>query len=565
MNSHNENQITIERVSAFKKNRSLPGNAGQIDLNCPEVILNDFRNLLRNTPMLGCSFYNPYTNQIETLPDNADELTARHLQILARNERNNITGVMNTGLYTANLDDYQIAYLRTLVKATNVAGLVDVHSWGGYGQPVQRFEEPIKMIVVDQAGFQWQNDFCNTGGMFFYPDDPVSLPKEYTEWQQKAFHSLYGRDRPKVPSKDSLDVKWWTIMPDGSGRIHTVQGKVDLNLLSNAFAAEFNQAWDAVVQQGQYLDKNDKINFKFLKAGLGFFCENIVKHQDNWDTNQNSLEHARLKGILQVLQQIAMLDEPERRKAIGKIKRLELPYSGLQGASKPFQDTLNAIQKTTEALGLEWGGTPKEDVFVEREGYVNACTNCGDPHAMTGNEGGYSSVDAAMSSNANLDVLNVAFNPHAQHKNIPLGAVPVLSNLNVNIDKDMTDAQKKKKFLAQLVIALKNPECKRADILKEFEEMKSRSRSSKYAYIHTSSNPVLDKMRLFFKSKANNEDNFWHTNTYQTAIKLMKDAYLAKRGDDSIVDSVKENEFIDYVRGNAIIHSSTTSTRNSFK
>lgn len=93
--------VYIERVAAYDNFKAVrqPVNAGAVQLNCPPQILQAFQNLLRGTPILGATFINPYTGQPETFPADPNQLTARHLQILARNEQSNTNGIMNTVLY----------------------------------------------------------------------------------------------------------------------------------------------------------------------------------------------------------------------------------------------------------------------------------------------------------------------------------------------------------------------------------------------------------------------------------------------------------------------------------
>ena len=101
----------------------------------------------------------------------------------------------------------------------------------------------------------------------------------------------------------------------------------------------------------------------------------------------------------------------------------------------------------------------------------------------------------------------------------------------------------------------------RANLLDLFAEIKYPN--GKYHIIHEQRNPTFDKIRLSFKSNKNpNENDFWHTATYQKAVKLLKKSYLSKVGDDSDKDRQAEaNAFIDYIRGNAPIHAKTTTTR----
>ena len=245
---------------------------------------------------------------------------------------------------------------------------------------------PQKTIVIDQSGFQWQGDLRNTGGLFFYPTASASQA-EYTQWQNDMHLAMYGVPRPSSQTK-VLDVQW-----------NGVHGRLDLEGVTYGIQKEFLQALDAAVAQGQNLLPTERINFKFLKAGMGFFASGL--HFQG--TNQQRLEEARLQGILYALRSIREMPPLERAAAIGLVGRIELPFSGTT-------NIISDIQAAVVALGLEWGGTPTEDAYTPRPGWVNATTNCGDPHAMIGNEGGHQSVDAAMASNAYLDHLNAGFN-----------------------------------------------------------------------------------------------------------------------------------------------------------
>ena len=417
-----EDRITIQQVQAFKMHAAAAEeeqtldnypSAAQVQLNCPDAILTEFKNLLRDTDILGCSFMNPYSKIMETLPTNADDLTARHLQVLARNEISNTDGVMNTDLYQGKLTKHQIAQLRCLVKATTVAGMVLADASGGFHCPIVPFDPPERMILVDQSGLQWQGDLRNTGGMFFYPDeDQVGLPLDYAQWQSRMFQSIYGHPRPTEPSTTHSHV-----IANWCG----VSGRLDLKLVAFAIEAEFRQALDAVVSQGSFLEDDELINFKFLKAGMGFFAEGLGDDKEL----RAALEHARLQGILQALKGIALLSTEDRQAALGKIKRIELPYSKFSFTNDPYPKdspqiaTLEEIKTAAKALGLKWGGTPNKDALAKRKGYVNACTNASDPHAMIGNEGGHASVDASITTNAKAHHLNAGFNSTMQLRSSP--------------------------------------------------------------------------------------------------------------------------------------------------
>src|SRR5690606_26696662 len=93
-----------------------------------------------------------------------------------------------------------------------------------------------------------------------------------------------------------------------------------------------------------------------------------------------------------------------------------LPFS----ANPPQTDDILArIENLTQKLGLDWGGADNKDALAPQEGYVNATTNCADPHAMIGNEGRYGSIDAMLSTNADLACFNPAYNDTIQVRTSP--------------------------------------------------------------------------------------------------------------------------------------------------
>ncbi len=401
--------LSVLRVQAFRAS-PIPEaiDSVAVQLNCPEHILLAFQDLLRNSRLLGTSFQNPYTTRREQFPTDVRQLTARHLQILARNEAVNTTGVMNTTLYHDLLNHEEIATIRCLVKATTVAGVTYATHTGGFpGGVAVLLPTPQKTIVIDQLGLQWQGDLANTGGLFFYPSH---FPPRYREWQDNTYRAIYGIQRSENPSANSLNVVW-----------NGVSGRLDLDSVAYAIEKEFSQALDAVVAQGRNLLALERINFKFLKAGMGFFASGLRLSP----ADQARLEEARLHGILQALRGLNALPQTEQHTALGKIGRIELPFSRINIRNVGVLDEIRVL---VEALGLEWGGTLPEDVYAPRQGWVNAATNCGDPHAMIGNEGGYRSVDAAMTMNAYLDHLNVGFNTQVTLRTSPsLHPAPVLA------------------------------------------------------------------------------------------------------------------------------------------
>jgi len=361
---------------------------------CPEHVLRAFQALMeKHTAFLGRSFYNPYTNEREQIPETASDLTARHLQMFARNESYNVSGVMQETLYHKFFSSDEIATLRALVKETTVVGSVQMHSYGGY--PSSHNNLPVKLqcsmdvILVEQSGLQWQGDLRNTGGMFFYPQSQDSDQK-YSAWQEEMYQSLYGIDRPKV-SNNTMKVTWKI------GREKPLEGVIDLDSLALGFKSEFLLAMRSLAIHDESSTSLSKpIHFRFLKAGMGFFCEGIAAARSS---NLQSLEIARLTGILAALKEIEKVPSEERHYMIGAIRALELPFSDMQ--ADDGKKLLVEIAAALNPLGITWAGAGSIDALapLKDSAYRLATTTCGDPHAVFGNEGGYNSVDAMIATN----------------------------------------------------------------------------------------------------------------------------------------------------------------------
>ncbi|ARB92875.1 hypothetical protein [Legionella longbeachae] len=385
----------------------------------PESVLEGFQAIIKESSLCGQEFYNPFTEEMERFPEHPTEFTVRHLQFLARNESSNVSGIMDCSLYGGLLTEDQIARIRCLVKGSAVVGKVTATKAYGFGRKVEELPKPEDVIVIDQIGLQWQGDLRNTGGMFFYPQDSEieKLPKNYAAWQNDMFFQMYGVERRDQPSKEnSLELQWGPSL-DSDLR---VRGVLDLDGVRWGIMHEFHQALAGLVNYSHTLSEDSNpINFKFLKAGMGFFSAGLYDLDFNYPLTalQNDglaqVELARLKGILSALESYPSDTN------FGKVRRLNLPFSAQvpdnasPEVANQYGIILKAIKNECRRLNLEWGTDRVEDALAPVPGYINAVTNCADPHALIGNEGKYSSVDAAISSNIpNIHLLNSAYNVH---------------------------------------------------------------------------------------------------------------------------------------------------------
>lgn len=395
----------LEKVQAHKTHLSpdaFPDMATSTRIYYRPETLSAFQFFMRDSKLLNTRFYNPYLNDYETFPADFRDLTARHLQIIARNEAVNVTGFMKTELYQG-LSANQIASIRCLVKECIIAGKTFATHVGGYpfGRSVQRtLDMSTECIVVDQSGLQFQDDFRNSGGLYFYPDDSGNrhLPEDYLHWQNDTWKLVHGTTRPKTAGDANVQVEWTAY-----GK--KVTGKLNLAALEASFQREFQDS--LYVTQEEAVSANKKVDFRFLRAGLGFFSSGLSKLPVE-------IEIARLKGILSVL-------EKAHPQELNFIQSLMLPHTeGIfltyPEKRKELEALFNQIEKQTKRLNISWAGAGMEDY---KAGGFFSTTNCADPHAAIGNEGGQSSVDASFYTNMKLIGFNPGFNRNMQLAEMP--------------------------------------------------------------------------------------------------------------------------------------------------
>ena len=408
-------QVNAARMSGFDVPE--PGVGQKSHLNCPAPILAAFKQTLTGADGLnilgGVVLNNPNGGPNVTLPTNISDLTPLHLQLLARNEAVNTDGFMKTELYQGLLDADQIARIRCLVKATNTSTVTRVHTIGGYPDgvsPAIQGTPNNTTVVIDQAGLQWQGDYRNTGGLFFYPRNPSDprLPDGYAAWQNEMYQAMYGQYRPVESSANFMEVTW-----DTKNSNQNVRGRIDLDGVEMAISAEFSQAMAAAALQTR--GSTQPVNFKFLKAGMGCFAEGIASASSR---ELARLEVARLKGIEQALINLSQLEPLARERMLGAVRAIELPFSASYDSDATA--VLGRIKSLVTNMRLQWMGAEPKDALTLRPGYINALTNCGDPHAMIGNEGWYGSVDAMIRTNCDTTIshCDAWINPYiTQHDN----------------------------------------------------------------------------------------------------------------------------------------------------
>ncbi len=93
--------FTLRKSASFRKLESQTNQLENSTLftSVSKEVIQEFRETVQGTKILGAPYINPYTNKNETFPHNPSEFNSKHLQILARNESSNTTGIYNFRLY----------------------------------------------------------------------------------------------------------------------------------------------------------------------------------------------------------------------------------------------------------------------------------------------------------------------------------------------------------------------------------------------------------------------------------------------------------------------------------
>jgi hypothetical protein len=287
------------------------------------------------------------------------ELSLIHLTMLARNEPHNTSGLIHFKNYEPAINDKSVIYaLKDLVRQCVIVGKDETTHFGGYprNKPVKQSEN---IYLADLIGLQFQ-DKCNTGRLVLIADN---LPKGVLD--DFIFKNVVG-EKKKLYEEVCEEV-----YNKASSRFIKYEDVYFDTVAYKKFVA------NDVLITGLALNEiaNEELNFKFLKYGTGFFAGRYLLRQ--------ILNQHINKGIANGLD---LLFSSKNQKWI---KAVELPFYDKD------QDIINICEKH----GIECKFSTDDALKRTHPSFVTATTNCADPHAMAGNEMGYSSVDASIAEN----------------------------------------------------------------------------------------------------------------------------------------------------------------------
>lgn len=300
------------------------------------------------------------------------------LQILiaiARSEESNVTGVIAFEQYNG-ISREAIIALRDIVKHCVMVGKDRATHFGGYPQNGNKPQKLGKDVyIIDLPGLQFQ-ELNNTGRHVLLSKEDT-LPKGLLD--ETIFNKTVGQS--KASFKEAQKDKTGRFI---SGSFIGEQVLFDSYAYHAFVAQDFLLSAQALIAQAQ---EGESLNFKFLKYGAGFFAENLEGEA------KDKLSYHLAMGIMKGVQRL--FDAPASKRQ--NIKRIELPFFNPE-ADKEVAKTLKQIKALCELNSIEFSST-NDDALAQTSKYITATTNCSDPHAPTGNEMNFGSVDAAIAEN----------------------------------------------------------------------------------------------------------------------------------------------------------------------
>ena len=316
------------------------------------------------------------------------------LWFITRNESENVTGVIKTQLYTG-FSRELILTLKDLIRQCQILGVVKASRYGGYPahvNPIIQTKEQ-KMIVCDLIGLQFQQPE-NTGRLVLVSKPGKALPAGALD--STMFKALVGEDQLPYAQAAQDQQRYARVRCFGRDRLF------DRKAYQAIVAADIRLYAQTVNEMA-----DTSINLKFLRYGCGFFAGDV----------QQVVEANFLEGVRQGLQDFFNSGNHQN------IQSIELPFTPTEAPGYGLATQKQKIIELCEAFGKTIRFTMNDALFPHPGGLMTATTNCADPHAPTGNEMQYGSVDAAIAENieGKLDSFCPLLNSEMQIDIVSLG------------------------------------------------------------------------------------------------------------------------------------------------
>ena len=282
-----------------------------------------------------------------------NDLTLKDLIMFARNEASNVSGIINFKLFCPLIQDKAVIYsLKDLVRQCVIIGRDITTHYGGYGsgKPIPHEKE---VVLIDLIGLQFQRKY-NSGRLVLIGDHLEEGPLD-----ELIFKNVVGQTKKTVEE----------VREDRTGRFIETR-----DCYFDTFAYEMFVANDLLLV---CLALNrmhiPEVNLKFLKYGTGFFAGPY------YDILEKHISRGVYRGMK------ALFESSTNR----NIRSFEFPFY------KSNPQIMSLCAKYSIDCRFSFDDALKQP----HPNLMTATTNCADPHAVTGNEMGYSSVDAAIAQN----------------------------------------------------------------------------------------------------------------------------------------------------------------------
>lgn len=312
---------------------------------------------------------------------------------IARIEKANTSGIIKFEQYKG-INKETIIALRDLVKHCGIVGKDLATHYGGYPANVAIHELNQEVYICDLSALQFQATY-NTGRHVLISEKDI-FPKGSLD--NEIFEHTVGEK--KLSFQEAKE--------DKTGRfLKGIFGNEPVLFDTKAYQAfvvqDFILSAIALNSQAKLATPRDELNFKFLKYGTGFFSAGLSGEA------KDKLSENLTMGVLKGIQQLVNLPAEQR----SQIKRIELPFYS-DSHNKKITAILKKISTLCDRNGIEFATTIEDALAPTSQRYKTATTNCSDPHAPTGNEMNYGSVDASIAENLKRKGNN--FNPICNSK-----------------------------------------------------------------------------------------------------------------------------------------------------
>lgn len=304
-----------------------------------------------------------------TITETFNEHSLIMLERIARNERSNVTGVINASLYS-DIKDTRILYsIRDLVRQCVVAGVDSCSRCGGYGCSKET-QTMSRCYICDLAALQFQQPYNSGRLVLIQEDEPYEgilddLIFERVVGERKlTFQEVTAA--VQGDASETTEMRKRYIHHDGFGMPSMKTCFLDTYAYSSFVKKDVILSGLAICQTASTHHPEDKICFKFLKYGTGFFA-GIFGY---------ALDRLILSAVLDGLEELF-----KKTETLNVIKHVELP----------FYKSDNTNDKRIASIHSEYGvrittGTNDALKATKEKDLVIATTNCGDNHVVCGNK-----------------------------------------------------------------------------------------------------------------------------------------------------------------------------------